>query len=1076
MQSLIEKFNRYPIWANVLMWVILIFGFMSLKNINSSFFPENPSTMIIVDMVYPGTSPQEIEEVLVKKVEENLVGMEGVDWTTSYSTENRGTIRVNLLESYDAEDILIDVQNAVDRISPYPSGAEKPQVYVVPPRTRSIEVGIVGAADLWALKDRAERFEAILRSKPGVTQISFEGIPQREIAIEVNQNALLSRRISLDQVYQAVQNSNRDLSGGSIKTSSEEMLIRSYQKKNLASDLKNTIITSTELGGVVYLKDIAQVTEKWADVPTATYFNGTRAILIKVDKTPSEDILHIKDQTMIALEEFRALYPEVEAKVLIDATDHLQGRIDLLNKNGLIGFVLVVLVLSLFLNWRIAFWVAIGIPISFAGMFIIANLVGITINVLSLFGMIVVIGILVDDAIVVAEQIYQEKEKGATSFEAATVGLQQIIAPVFTAVLTTVLAFLPFFFLEGRLGSMVWQMALVVIGALIFSLVESFFILPAHLSHSKGLQGHDSDNPLRKKLEATYQKLAALYGRSLNFTLKYKYMTALVPLACIIITIGMLKGKVIEFNPFPKMDRESVAVSLSMVPGTPVEKTDAILQEIERGAWALNESFKSDMVIGDSMIVAMKRTLGSNRDGETGSHAGDLKISFAKAEHRSISSMVIMKKLRVLFKDYPGVENLNFVAGHWGRPISFALVSEDLESLSEAKDSLLTRLSEYPELKDIGDSEVKGRREIRLDLKPTAHSYQLTSGEIARQVRSAWFGREIQRLQRGPDEIQMWLRLREADRASIEQLRQFLIRTPQGDLIPLERLAEFSIDRSPAIIEHLDGARQIGVSADFADPNTSSTTMMGRLQEEVIPDIQAAFPNVSIGGEGQSRQNAKMASSVAKSFPPALFAILVVLILVFRSYLQSGLIFLMIPLGIVGAFWGHLVHGQLVTQLSAFGIIALTGVVINDSIVFIDQINIYIRQGKTVRQSIIDAGINRFRPIVLTTLTTVSGLWPLIMETSFQAQFLIPMAISVAYGLLLGSVFILYLVPNFFWILNDLRAGWKLFWLWLGDDLGSYLNSETNRLNLDSDQLDELRRSVEPAYQEIQDMKGEHND
>lgn len=1079
MQSVVMYFNRYPIWANVLMWVILILGFLSLKNINSSFFPQNPSSLIIVDMAYPGTSPVEIEEVLVKKVEENLVGLEGVDWTTSFSTENRGTIRIYVSESYHAEDVLVDVQNAVDRITPYPSGAEQPQVYVTASRDRSLELGIMGQGDLWALKNRAERFEEILRSKPGVTQISFEGVPQREIAIEVDMLSLKAHGLTMDQLAESVRSSNKDLSGGVVKTPSEELLIRAYQKKRLAWQIQNIIIKSSSEGGGVLLRDVAKVVERWADVPSKTTFNGEPAILVKVEKTQSEDILHVKDMTVEAIAEFESLYPEVETKILIDATDHLQGRIDLLTKNGLIGFILVVLVLSLFLNWRIAFWVALGIPISFAGMFIIANIVGITINVLSLFGMIVVIGILVDDAIVVAEQIYQEKEKGATSFEAATQGLKQIIAPVTTAVITTVLAFLPFFFLEGNLGKMVWQMALVVVGALFFSLVESFLILPAHLSHSKGLNNQDQDHLIRKKLESFYQVVAQFYGRSVGVSLKYRYITLLIPVSCLFITAMMVKTKTIEFNPFPKMDRESVAVSLSMVPGTPENQTLAIMQQIEAGVWELNPEFKEDVVVGDSMIVATKLTLGSNRDGEAGTHAADLKISFAKAEHRKIPSMQIIRKLRSLFKDYPGVENLNFVAGHWGRPISFGLVSEDLSALMRAKDSLVSRLEAYPGLKDIGDSEVKGRREIQIQLKKLAYAYGLTAGEISRQVRQAWFGSELQRLQRGSDEIQLWLRLQESDRASMRHLDQFVINTPKGQQVPLHRLANYKIGRGPATIEHVDGARQLGVSADFSDPNTSSTTMMQRLNNEVVPDIQEAFPSVTIGGEGQSRQNAKMVSSVGKTFPPALFGILVVLVLVFRSYLQSGLIFLMIPLGIIGAFWGHLVHGQMVTQLSAFGIIALTGVVINDSIVFIDQINIYIRQGKTVHQSIVDAGVNRFRPIVLTTLTTVSGLWPLIMESSFQAQFLIPMAISMAYGLLLGSVFILYLVPTFFAVLNDLRTQWHIMVIELkykfkvGDYNSPYLNV-MGQFDPSDVEMEQLRREVEPSYQETISIEKEH--
>ena len=1058
MKSLIEYFNRYPIWANVLMFVILIYGYMSLKQINTSFFPENKSNLILVDMIYPGTSPTEIEQVLVKKIENNLVGMKGIDWTTSVSAENRGTIRVYVQESYDATEILIDVKNAVDRISGYPTGAEKPQVYVVPARSRSISVGLMASTDLWSLKDRAERFEEMLRTKPGVTQITVEGIPQRELAIELDQNALRARNVSQDDVVRAISGSNRDFSGGSVKTSAEELLIRSYNETNAVWKLQDLIVKSQGVSQV-RLSDVAHVVERWADVPSATYFNGQRAVLISVDKTGGEDLLHIKDMTVEVLDEFRDLYPEIEAKILIDATDHLQGRIDLLTKNGMIGFILVTLILSLFLNWRIAFWVALGIPISFAGMFIIANILGITINVLSLFGMILVIGILVDDAIVVAEQIFQEKEKGATSFEAATKGIQQIIAPVFTAVLTTILAFTPFFFLEGYIGKLVPQMAVVVIGALIFSLVESFFILPAHLSHSKGLHKHDKDSVFRKKMESGFSAVVNKYGQSLAWVMKSKYVIVTIPIAFFIINKGMIDGKIIEFNPFPKMDRESVAIQLSMVPGTPLDKTNAIMEDLERKIWALNDEFKEHVVVGDSMFVAVKRSLGSNRKGEKGSHAADLKVSFAKAQNRTMGSTIIIKKMRQIFEDYPGVVSLSIEAGRWGRPVTFGLVSENLEALGKARDSLMSRLNEYSELKDIGDSEVRGRREIYIQTKDIANSYGLTSGEISRQVRNAWFGSEIQRLQRGPDEIRLWVRLKENERSSINQLSEFLIRTSKGDLVPLGVLADFEIKRGFAVIQHLDGARKITVEADFADPNISSTTMNERLNAEVIPDILAAFPNVQTAKEGQSRENSKMVASLARAFPPALFAILVILILVFRSYLQAGLILMMIPLGVIGAFWGHLIHGQMVTQLSAFGIIALTGIVINDSIVFVDQININIRKKMPIRQALIEAGTSRFRPILLTTMTTVIGLWPLIMETSFQAQFLIPMAISVAYGLLLGSVLILYLVPVFFEILNDMRYVSAKLWWKLGDEEGQK----------------PTRQSVEPAYREaIQDERGDN--
>jgi multidrug efflux pump subunit AcrB len=595
-----------------------------------------------------------------------------------------------------------------------------------------------------------------------------------------------------------------------------------------------------------------------------------------------------------------------------------------------------------------------------------------------------------------------------------------------TSVATTIIAFLPYFFLDGRLGKFIWHVSLVVILSLIFSLIESLLILPAHLAHSKGLHPHKEDKPMRRRIENLIKWFTNdVYGPFLNRSMRHKWFTMAMPLALTLLVVGLLRGGFIKATFFPFIDGDTMPVNLSLTPGTQEHITDSLLARIEALAPAVNDRLREMRDDDADVLIKVRRQIGSNDFGETGSHTGKLNFELLPGEEREMDSFIIANIMREMTGEIPAAEKITFgQAGIFGRAVSLSLLGNNIDELQNAKATLKRELGAMDELKDITDSDQVGLREIRLELKPRAYALGLTLADVANQVRDGFFGREIQRLQRGRDEIKVWVRYREADRASIDKLREMRIRTADGRAFPFTEVATFHMDRGLILINHLDRLREIKVEADMVNPEGDIANILDYIRNEVMPEILAANPGVRVSYEGQSRSQQKVARSAQKAFPLALAGIVILMILVFRSYLQSLLVFGLIPLGVVGAFIGHGIHGIPVNMLSLFGIIALSGIIVNDSIVFIDQINRNLRKGMEVVAAVHKAGISRMRPILLTTFTTVLGLGPLILEKSRQAQFLIPMAVSVAYGLILTTFLILLILPSAFLVLNRLRLGW----------------------------------------------------
>ncbi|MEM7035674.1 MAG: efflux RND transporter permease subunit, partial [Bacteroidota bacterium] len=816
---------------------------------------------------------------------------------------------------------------------------------------------------------------------------------------------------------------------GSIRSRDEEILIRADARGYTPAELEQIILRTNPDGTLIRLGEVADnVTERFAESPNKTLFNGQPAVTINVQKLVEEDILEITNWVNAYVADFNEDHANVRLHVTNDQSKSLRERLQLLIDNGLIGLILVLVALGFFLNLRLSFWVAWGIPFSFLGMFMVGWMIGITINMISLFGMILVIGILVDDGIVVGENIYTHMEKGKNPVRAAIDGSLEVLPSVFTSVTTTIIIFCTFFFLGGRIGEIILEMAIVVIASLAFSLVECTLVLPAHLSHVP-LKSKENKG-LRKYTEMIIDFLKMqLYGRFLRFTLNNRWVSMAVPLALLLVTVGMLMGGVIQSTFFPFIGSDESQVNLVMKPGTREQIVEQKLREIEAQVWEMNTHLM-DSLGTDSLIVSAKIDIGS-AGAEVGGHCGSVEFSLMEGDARPLRSDQIEQLIREKIGRIPEAEKLT-VGGRriFGKPVAISLVGKNLDVLESANAMLKKELKEFSALKDVTDNKLAGKREVRIALKPRAFALGLTHGDIARQIRQGFFGEEVQRLQKGSDEVRIWVRYPESGRVDLGRLEQMRIKTPQGQSYPFQEVATYEIERGIVSINHYNGMREIKVEADLADQSTAVSPILAEVRGEVVPRVLAAHPGVRAEYLGQERENARMNESGPVVYPAAFGAMFLLITLTFRSLFQALLILPMMILGVMGAFWGHGIHGEPISILSSYGLLALSGIVVNDAVVLMAKFNSLLKEGLPVKEAAYQAGLARFRAILLTSVTTVAGLYPLILAQSRQAQFLVPMAISVVYGVLFGTIFILVLFPTIIMLLNDVRV-W-LVWLWEG--------------------------------------------
>ncbi|NJB71930.1 multidrug efflux pump subunit AcrB [Saonia flava] len=1046
MRKIISYFIKYHVAVNVIIIAFFIFGIVGAYTLKSSFFPLSDSKNISVSITYPGASPQEVEEGIVLQIEDNLKGLVGVDRVTSTSRENSGNINVEIEKGRDIDFMLLQVKNAVDRVPSFPTGMEPLVVSKLEAVRQTISFAISGEGiPLATLKQIGRQIENELRAIEGISQISMSGYPQEEIEIAVNENSLLAYNVSFSEVAQAVNNANILVTGGNIKTNEEEYLIRANNRSYYGDELSNVIVRSDASGKTIRLKDVAVVRDRFSETPNASYFNGELSVNATITSTNTEDLISAADKVKVYIEEFNQKHNNVHLSIVNDLSKVLNQRTQLLTENAVVGMILVLIFLSLFLNTRLAFWVAFGLPVAFLGMFVFAPLFNVTINVLSLFGMIIVIGILVDDGIVIAENIYQHYEKGKTPVQAAIDGTMEVIPPIVSAIITTVLAFSIFFFLDGRIGEFFSEVSVIVILTLVVSLVEALIILPAHLAHSKAL--HSMQHTPKKGIAKVFLKLRIinavgdrmmnwmrdrLYSPALKFALRYKILTFAFFVMALILTFGSIGGGIVRTAFFPRIASDRIAVELSMPNGTNEKITDSIISLIYDKAEIVNQEMTDKYLQGtDKMLFEnVIKNLGP------GSSSATLVINMLPGEERpdAIRSDMVSNRLQELVGPVIGVESLIYGSGgnFGGSPVSVSLLGSNIGELKAAKAELKSVMENNSLLKDVEDNDPAGIKEIRLELKENAYALGLNLRNIMSQVRAGFFGAQAQRFQRGQDEIRVWVRYDRENRSSITDLDEMRIVTPSGSRVPLNEIANYSIERGDVAINHLDGRREIQISADIKDvETTSSTDIMTDIRTNVMPAIQSRYPTVSASYEGQNREAGKLMKSLKFAGLTVLFLIYVTIAFTFRSFSQPLMLLLLVPFSLTAVAWGHWIHGFPINILSMLGIIALIGIMVNDGLVLIGKFNSNLREGMKFDNAIYEAGRARFRAIFLTSITTIAGLAPLLLEKSRQAQFLKPMAIAIAYGIGFATILTLLMLPLFLSFSNKAKVVAK--WLKTGD-------------------------------------------
>ncbi len=1048
MRSILSYFIKYHVAVDVFIIAFFIFGIYGALSLKSSFFPLTDSRNIQIAVTYPGASPQEVEEGIVLKIEDNLKGLEGIERVTSTSRENSGSIDVEIEKGRDVDFMLLEVKNAVDRVPSFPTGMEPLVVSKREAIRQTISFAISGDnVPLATLKQIGRQVENDLRAIEGISQIAISGYPDEEIEIALNENNLLAYNMTFSEVAQAVANANILVTGGNIKTSTEEYLIRANNRSYYGDELSNLVIRADASGRTIRLKDVAVLRDRFSETPNASYFNGNLSVNVSITSTNTEDLISAADKVKEYIEDFNQKYNNVQLSVLSDQSKTLNQRTQLLTENAVMGMILVLIFLSLFLNTRLAFWVAFGLPISFLGMFIFAPLFDVTINVLSLFGMIIVIGILVDDGIVIAENIYQHHERGKKPIQAAIDGTMEVIPPIVSAIITTILAFSIFFFLEGRIGEFFGEVSVIVILTLLVSLIEALIILPAHLAHSKALQ-KQSDKP-KKGIAKVFAKLRGinragdnmmgwmrdkLYAPALAFTIKHKILTFSFFFMAFALTIGSIGGGVVRTAFFPQIASDRVSVELTMPNGTNEAVTDSLITYISEKAEIVNRELTEEYLsgTGKELFENTIRNLGP------GSSNASLVINLLPGEERpdQIRSEMVTNRLRELVGPVTGVESLIYGSGgnFGGSPVSVSLLGNNIEELKAAKVELKTALENNALLKDVADNDPAGIKEIRLELKENAYLLGLDLRTVMNQVRAGFFGTQAQRFQRGQDEIRVWVRYDRENRSSITDLDEMRILTPSGDRIPLKEIATYEIARGEVAINHLDGRREVQISADIKDNETTSgTDIMAWIKQDVMPEITSKYPTVSPSYEGQNREAGKTISSLQTAGFTVLMLIYITIAFTFRSFSQPLLLLLLVPFSLTAVAWGHWLHGFPINILSLLGIIALIGIMVNDGLVLISKFNTNLRGGMKFDDAIFEAGKSRFRAIFLTSITTIAGLAPLLLEKSRQAQFLKPMAISIAYGIGFATVLTLLLLPLFLAFSNRYKVTVK--WLRTGEEI-----------------------------------------
>ena len=1042
-RGLIAAAVRNPVAVNLIMVAMIVGGFMAWGTLVRELLPNSEPEQIVVTVPYPGATPDEVEKSVALPIERELTGLSGVDEVSAEILEGACAVRVSLEAGADQDRVLNEVRNEVDSVSAeLPDGAEDPEITALRPFFPVISVYVSGEVSEERLRGAALDVRDALVDLAGISEVTLAGTRDREIWIEIDVDALEEHGLTYADVGAAVAQGNLDLPGGQLESDRGNVRVRTVGERERSRALEDLVVRADDDGSVVRLRDVARVRDTFEDKIERGRYQGRPAASITVFKTPEQDAIEIADRVKAYVAAHpSALGGAVTVEAGSDLSRFVVQRLDLMLRNARAGLLLVCIALALFLDVRVAFWVALGLPVAFLGTFVAMLAMGMTINLISLFGLIVVLGLIVDDAIVIAENIFTKIRAGAAPMRAAIEGTTEVGLPVLAAVSTSIAAFAPLAFLGGRLGTFLKQMPLVVMAALGVSLIEAFVILPAHLGHggerngrlSKFISVFTFDGRTTRWRAAWMERiLPSLVERALRMVLRWRYVAVAALIAISAIVAGGVAGGHPAFVLFPGLDAEDVAVDLEMAAGTPVEATEAVIASIERNVLALPEVNAAFSVVGSSF---------SERGRETAADpatVGQINVSLLEADERESrglrASGAVVAELREASSSVPGVAKLTFqerAGGPEGADIELRVRGEDPSRVERAVDHIRDVLSEYEGVHEVEDDLRRGKLEAQLHLRDDARAIGLTTQSLALQIRHALFGFEAQDLQEADGEVTVRVVLPEHARTSLSDLSRLRVNTPSGSRVPLSEVATLRTARGYASLARVDGKRAITVKASIDDSKANVAEVTGDVRRR-IGSIGERFPGVSVTFEGRQKETRESVGSLVYLFPLALLVIYGILATVFKSYVQPLLVMAAIPYAFVGAVVGHLIMGLPFTLLSMIGGVALAGIVVNDSLILVDFVNrIRVTEKLSVIEAVVRGARARVRAILLTSVTTVCGLAPIMLERSFQAQFLIPMAVSIVFGLAFATVLTLIVLPTFYVILEDVRSAVR--WWWTGD-------------------------------------------
>lgn len=1028
MKGMIAWFARNDVAANLLMVTILFLGAWALTSrIPLEVFPAFELDVVSVRVPFPGATPAEVEEGITVKIEEAVQDLPGIKTLRSTAAENIGSVSIEVDSDHDPRELMNDVKARVDAISTFPADSERPIVYLPEIRRDVITVVISGKVSEKELRGVAERVRDEIVDLPQITQVELDGVRPYEISIEISEQTLRQYGLSLGQVADAVRRASLDLAAGAVRTEGGEILIRTQGQARRGSEFEDIVVRSDE-GSKLTVRDLGVVRDGFNQDPVKFRFNGQPAAFVDVFRVGDQSAIDVADAVKAYIANPPAWLPQgVQLDYWRDNSRVVKARLSTLTRNALQGGLLILVLLTLFLRPSVAFWVLLGMPIAIMGGIALMPELGVTINLISLFAFILVLGIVVDDAIVTGENIFRHLENGEDPLQAAIVGTQEVAVPVTFGVLTTVVAFVPLLMIEGVRGQLFAQIPMIVIPVLLFSLVESKLILPAHLKHVRMRDGANEgaltrwQRRISKALENGTQ---AAYQPLLRAAMRQPLTALAIFIAVAILLFSLAIGGHLRFIFFPRVQAETATATLTMPPGTPFEATERAVDRIAAEAEALRREY-TDPETGESVILDVLASTGSPGAGEANrSDIGRVVFEIMPPEERTIevTSSELVAEWRKRIGQIPGAKELSFRAeiGRSGAPIDVQLAGPDFDVLRELSHQTQEKLAVYPGVFDVGDNFEDGKEEIQLELKPQAELLGLTLDDLARQVRHAFYGFEIQRVQRGRDEVRVFVRYPEHERRTLESLDAMRIRTPAGVEVPFSEVAEANYGRGFSAIRRVDRNRTINVTADVNKDSVDLEAIKRELTTFLDEAVQD-HAGVSYTLEGEAREQRESFGSLRVGMLFVLFAIYALLAIPFRSYLQPLIVMSVIPFGVAGAMLGHIIMGMSLTIMSIMGMLALSGVVVNDSLVLVDFVNQRRREGVSLREAIERAGIARLRPVLLTSLTTFAGLMPLIFEKSTQAQFLKPMAVSLGFGVIFATVVTLLLIPVNYLLLEKLR-------------------------------------------------------